>query len=161
LKYLEYEQYKAKYLDVVEIFNELLTEKTGIIGKVLPKAITYDKDITTTGVPDDNPLESYVMELEKSKVDIRLDQTRKILEDRKMLLDFKEQELRRSQETYDRIYCMRFLDGLGAGHIAGVMHFSKSQVYRIIDQIEKKLGIKTKDATKCDKMRQNAKMDVV
>lgn len=137
--YLEYESYKRKYLDLQEQFNHFLLEKERILTKTLPKAIRYDKDLTTTGVPDDNPLESYVMELERSKVDIHLDQIRGILEDRKMLLDAKEKELRASHNQYDRVYTMRYLDGLGIKRICIDMNYSRAQVYRILDEIKKKI----------------------
>ena len=137
--YLEYESYKRKYLDLQEQFNEFLLEKERILTKTLPKAIRYDKDLTTTGVPDDNPLESYVMELERSKVDVHLDHIRKLLEDRKMLLDAKEKELRTSYNQYDRVYTMRYLDGYGIKRICTEMNFSRAQIYRILDEIKKKI----------------------
>ena len=137
--YLEYESYKRKYLDLQEQFNEFLLEKERILTKTMPKAIRYDKDLTTTGVPDDNPLESYVMELERSKVDVHLDHIRKLLEDRKMLLDAKEKELRASFNQYDRVYTMRYLDGYGIKRICTEMNFSRAQIYRILDEIKKKI----------------------
>ena len=143
--YLDYEIYKTKYLDLQEQFNEILLEKEFLITKTMPKAIRYDKDITTTGVPDDNPLETYVEKLEDSKIDERLDMIRGLIDDRKRLLDLKEIELRASQDLYDKVYRMKYLDGYGINRIAKILHYSRSQVYRILDGINRKL-----------KMRQNA-----
>ena len=147
--YLDYEIYKTKYLDLQEQFNEILLEKEFLITKTMPKAIRYDKDITTTGVPDDNPLETYVEKLEDSKIDERLDMIRGLIDDRKRLLDLKEIELRASQDKFDKLYVYRFLNGYGIGRICKLMCYSRSQVYKMLNIIQKKCKMK-QNATKCE-----------
>lgn len=142
--YLDYEIYKTKYLDLQEQFNEILLEKEFLITKTMPKAIRYDKDITTTGVPDDNPLETYVEKLEDSKIDERLDMIRGLIDDRKRLLELKEIELRASQDLYDKVYRMKYLDGYGINRIAKILHYSRAQIYRIYGEINKKCKFETK-----------------
>lgn len=137
--YIEYEQYRCKYLDLQEQFNHFLTEKERILTKTLPNAIRYDKDKTSSSL-DGNPLEDYVIELEESKVDESLDRIRQLLEDRERLLHLKEKELRMSQDAYDRIYRMKYLDCMGINKIAKIMHYSRSQVYRILENIKKRCG---------------------
>lgn len=137
--YIEYEQYRCKYLDLQEQFNHFLTEKERILTKTLPNAIRYDKDKTSVSM-DGNPLEDYVIELEESKVDESLDRIRQLLEDRERLLHLKEKELRMSQDAYDRIYRMKYLDCMGINKIAKIMHYSRSQVYRILETIKKRCG---------------------
>ena len=137
--YIEYEQYRCKYLDLQEQFNHFLTEKERILTKTLPNAIRYDKDKTSSSL-DGNPLEDYVIELEESKVDESLDRIRQLLEDRERLLQLKEKELRMSQDVYDRIYRMKYLDCMGTNKIAKIMHYSRSQVYRILENIKKRCG---------------------
>lgn len=137
--YIEYEQYRCKYLDLQEQFNHFLTEKERILTKTLPNAIRYDKDKTSSSL-DGNPLEDYVIELEESKVDESLDRIRQLLEDRERLLQLKERELRMSQDVYDRIYRMKYLDCMGINKIAKIMHYSRSQVYRILENIKKRCG---------------------
>ena len=90
--YIEYEQYRATYLRLQEAFNHYLTEKERLITRTLPNAVRYDKDITSKGTPDTNPLESYVISLEETKVDENLGRIRSLLDDRKRLLDLKEQD---------------------------------------------------------------------
>ena len=83
---------------------------------------------------------------EKEKLleyDESLNTLRQLLEDRKLLLEMKETELRKSQDRYDKIYVYRFVDGYGINKVARTLNYSKSQVYRILDQIQKR----------CDKMR--------
>lgn len=137
--YIEYEAYRCKYLDLQEQFNHFLTEKERILTKTLPNAIRYDKDKTSSSL-DGNPLEDYVIELEESKVDESLDRIRQLLEDRERLLQLKERELRMSQDVYDRIYRMKYLDCMGINKIAKIMHYSRSQVYRILENIKKRCG---------------------
>lgn len=137
--YIEYEAYRCKYLDLQEQFNHFLTEKERILTKTLPNAIRYDKDKTSSSL-DGNPLEDYVIELEESKVDESLDRIRQLLEDRERLLHLKEKELRMSQDVYDRIYRMKYLDCMGINKIAKIMHYSRSQVYRILENIKKRCG---------------------
>ena len=142
--FLEYEQYKAKYLDALGIYNEILMEKERIMTKTMPSAIRYDKDITTTGVPEDNPLESYVMELEKLKIDERLEQVKSIVDDRLKLLNYKKDELMMSQDIHDKVYRMKFIEGYGINRIAKVLHYSRAQIYRIYGEINRKCKHETK-----------------
>ena len=141
--YIEYEQYKCKYLDLQEQFNHFLTEKERILTKTFPNAIRYDKEKTSSS-NDGNPLEDYVVELEEAKIDESLDRIRQLIDDRKRLLDLKEQELRMSQDLYDKVYRMRFLDGYGINKVAKILHYSRAQIYRINDQICKKIKHETK-----------------
>jgi len=136
--YLEYELYKAKYLDALEVLNEYLSEKERIITKTMPNAIRYDKDITTTGVPDETPLESYIIELEKSQIDKKLAIWRDIVEGRKRLLECKREELMQSQALCDKVYRMKYFDGYGINKIASILHYSRAQIYRIYGDISKK-----------------------
>ena len=136
--YLEYELYKAKYLDALEVYNEHLSEKERIITKTMPNAIRYDKDITTTGVPDETPLESYIIELEKSQIDKKLAIWRDIVEGRKRLLECKREELMQSQALCDKVYRMKYFDGYGINKIAKILHYSRAQIYRIYGDISKK-----------------------
>ena len=136
--YPEYELYKSKYLNLQEQFNMILMEKERLITKLLPNATTYDKD-NTSSAPSDNPLEDYVISLEEQQIDMKLDRLRPLLEDRKRLLDFKEQELRLSSNRYDRLYKYRILDGMGVNKISRIMGYSRAQIYKDLDKIMKKI----------------------
>ena len=140
--YLDYEECKIKYAQLQIQFNQVLTEKERLFTRTLPNAIRYDKDHVQSS-PDSNVLEDYVVALEESKIDESLGRLRQLLEDRERLLELKEKELRKSRDKDDKIYRFRFLDGYGINKIARTLNYSKSQVYRILSQIEKR----------CDKMR--------
>ena len=142
--YLEYEAYRVKFLDLQEQFNHFLTEKERLFTRAMPNAIRYDKEHVQSS-NDSNPLEEYAIALDEQKIDENLSRLRQLLEDREKLLNMKEMELRKSQDKFDRIYVNRFLDGYGINRLARSHNYSKSQVYRILGQIQKR----------CDKMRKN------
>jgi DNA-binding transcriptional regulator LsrR (DeoR family) len=51
----------------------------------------------------------------------------------------KEQALRKSPDKYDRLYVFRYLDGMGVKQITRRMYLSKTQVYRLLDDIRRKI----------------------
>lgn len=146
-RYLEYERCRVKYTEVQEVFAKVLMEKERLFTKILPSAIRYDKDKVQSTI-DGNPLEDYVISVEDKELDEKIAKYRQILKDWQMLLDIKEAELRRSRAIIDRVYVYRYLDQLGINRIARLMNYSRSQVYRKIQMINKK-------------MRQNATSDVL
>ena len=140
--YMEYDLCKSKYIELQKKFDSVLTEKERLFTKTQPKAIVYDKDHVQTS-HDVNIVEEYVVALEKGQIDDKLNNLRALLDDRWKLLMLKEIELRKSQCKEDKIYTYRYLDGYNIGRIAKILNYSKSQVYRILQEI--------KDATICDK----------
>ena len=147
MTYLEYERFKVKYNEMQETFAQILMEKERLFTKTLPNAITYDRDQVQTSISG-NPLEEYVISMDEKRIDEKLSKTRESLKDWEMLLKMKENELRASYSIPDKIYVCRYIDGYGINKIAKTINYSKSQVYRILSQIDKKL-------------RQNAKINVL
>lgn len=136
--YLEYERYKKRFSDVQHIFECMLLEKEMIFTRTQPNAIRYDKDAVHSSI-NSNMLEQYVIELEETKIDAKLEPIRQILIDRHRLLMLKEQELRKSGNKYDKIYVNYFIDDLSIKDIAKALNYSISQVYRIIEKIRLKI----------------------
>ena len=142
MTYLEFEKYKVMYDDLQERFAQILLEKERLFTKALPSGIRYDKEQVQCSI-DGNPLEEYVMSLDEENIDEKLSQIRESLKDWEILMNLREKELRKSHSVPDRIYVMRFIDGYGINRIANTINYSKSQVYRIVNQINKR----------CNKMR--------
>ena len=140
--YLDYEEYRAKYLMLQGIFNRVLLEKEELFSKALPSAIRYDKD-PVQHQSDSNAFEDYAISLEEKKIDVRLKRLRELLDDREKLLEMKEKELLKSQDINDKIYRFRYIDGYSINKISRSLNYSRSQVYRILNEISKR----------CDKMR--------
>ena len=74
---------------------------------------------------------------DKKRIDDRLFEIKNILEDREILLKAKEQELRCSKNNIDQIYRMRFLEQMHITKISLIVHYSESQVYRILKKIKR------------------------
>ena len=94
-----------------------------------------------------NSFDDYLISKEKKRIDERLFEIKSILNDRKELLKLKETELRKSKNSVDIIYRMRFLDHMHITNISIIVHYSESQVYRILQRINET----------CVKMRENAR----
>lgn len=136
--YQEYEAFKQKYNEAQRIFNDALLEKEKLFTMTQPNAIRYDTDKVQV-TPSGSILDNYVIALEESKIDEKLDTFRQLLKDRKFLLDMKEDELRLSNNRFDRVYVMKFLDNQNIGQIAKRMNYSRRQAYRIYDEVRKDL----------------------
>ena len=142
--YVEYEKVKVKYNGLQWRFSQILLEKEQLFTKTQPNSIRYDKDQVQTSV-NGNMLDNYVVSLEEKKIDVKINRLKRQLKDWQILLDLKESELRKSKAMADIIYVLKFMDGEEVGKIAEQTNYSKSQIYRIIKQIDKR----------CDQMRQN------
>jgi DNA-directed RNA polymerase specialized sigma subunit len=136
--YLEYEKLKAKYRRIQEQYDNVLTEHERLFTKTLPKAITYDRD-TVQSSPNADILANYVITEEEKGIDEQLKNLKRLLKERRRLLMAKEEELRMSKNKNDRIYTLKYLDGMGVHKIANTLNYSVSQVYRIIERIEKRI----------------------
>ena len=135
--YIDYEIYKCKYLEIQAKYNEILTEKENLFTKTQPNAIRYDKLQIEGGKLVGNGFDEYLIAKEEDKIDERLTEARQLLEDRERLLKLKEKELRASKDKLDQIYCMRFVDNKRPYAIARALNYSESQIYRILDKIQK------------------------
>lgn len=136
LVYVVYEEFKNKYLDTQKKFDEILQEKEFLFAKTQPKSPNWDK-IGENGNQINNKFDDYLVAKESKRVDERLSEIKSILDDRERLLRLKEQELRNSKNHVDKIYKMKYIDKFNMNKIVREAHYSRSQVYRILDDIKK------------------------
>lgn len=132
--YREYEVCKSKYRELQRNFDAVLTEKERLFVKTQPKAIVYNKDKVQSG-HDVNVLEDYVTSCED--IDKQLNELRRLLDDRWMLLKVKEEELRRSQDKKDKVYVLLYLDCISIRKVAETLNYSKTQVQRINSELRR------------------------
>lgn len=132
----EYEKQKAKYQKAVEIYEGILEEQESLFTRTQPNAITYDKDKVNSS-NQSNVLEEYMIAREKKMIDKRLKDAKEMMCERKYQLKAIETELRESKEHIDVVYVYRFLESMHQQEIADIMNYSKSQVCRILQKIEK------------------------
>ena len=136
--YMEFVDYRAKYLEAQRQYDEILSEKQRLFDRTQPGSIRADKE-KVTGGKNTNSFDDYLITKERNRIDERLAEVKKILKDREILLKQKEKELRESNILIDKIYCMRYLDGIKVYMIARMVNSSEMQVYRIINEINRTL----------------------
>lgn len=136
--YEQYNEYKNKYYEAQQKYNEILNEKETIFAITQPKSTTYDKERVTGGSPS-NSFDDYLVLKEEQQIDQRLEVIKSILEDRAKLLKLKEEELRHSTNIQDRIYTYRYLDKMKIHKICRLAGYSEAQVYRILKTIKNNL----------------------
>ena len=137
--YVEYEDYKSRYYETQKQYNDILNEKEKLFLMTQPKTMKYDSEPVNGGVHK-NIFDEYLLLKEQKNIDQRLKEIKAILEDRKKLLDLKEEELRNSTDNRDKIYTFRFLDRMKVHKITRLVNYEQAQVYRIINEI--KINIK-------------------
>lgn len=135
-RYTDYENYLSRYEHIQVQFVRVLLEKEKLLTRTLPSAIRYDKDKVQNTI-DDNPLEDYVISVEEKELDVKIARLRRHLDDWRVLMDVKEQELRKSQVLIDRVYVMRYLDGLSVNKICRILHYEKTRIYELLTEIAK------------------------
>ncbi len=142
--YADYELFKIKYNQSQKIYSEIMDEYELIFQRTQVKAIEYDKEKIQSNSYHDK-IEEYLVEKERKHIDERLHEAKTIMDERAELLALKENELRKSGNLHDRIYTLKYIDGLDVHKIALIINYSESQIYRIIEKIKER----------CEKMREN------
>lgn len=135
-RYIDYENYLVRYERIQRAFIGVLLEKEKLLTRTLPCAIRYDKDKVQNTI-DDNPLEDYIISVEENELDVKIERLRRHLDDWRVLMDVKEQELRKSQVLIDRVYVMKHLDGLSVNKICRILHYEKTRIYELLTEIAK------------------------
>lgn len=135
MDYLDYEFCKKRLCKMQEIFGQILMEQEELFNITQLNAICYSEKIDNNS--KSSLFDYYLSQKEKKQIDERLAEAKKILEERFYLLKIKENELRKSKNLFDLIYIYKFVDGLRIDVIAKKLNYSKSQIYRKIEKIEK------------------------
>ena len=135
----EYEKAKKQLENTLGIIEEILEEKEQLFTKTQPIAVSYDKPKVKKSTSSKNSLDDYVINLEIKKIEERLLKAKSILAEREKILEHYERKLRKSTDKLDIIYLMRYIDKASIDKIAWNLNYSKSQVYRLLDKIQRSL----------------------
>ena len=114
--YIEYEAYKRKYHEAQSAYDELLTVKSSILSR-----------------------KAYHRELKK--IASRIDDVQQLLKERELLLSLKLDELKGSNDPTDKVYYLRYIEHLKVKKISAIVHYSDTQVYRILNTITETLTL--------------------
>lgn len=135
----EYDRNRRRYDLAVDTYERLLIRKEELFQRTQPQAIEIKPDKISGGAAS-NPLEEYMIAKDRLGVDDRIIEARNILKERVQLLEVAERDLRQSPALYDRVYVMRYLSAHSVDYIARSLHYSRRQVYRILDTIAEKMA---------------------
>lgn len=137
--YIDYEEYRSKYIDAQKNYDKILTEKEALFEITQPHSTDFSKERVSGGGGGNNTFDSYLIAKEKSCIDARLIEAKSILEDRERLLKLKEDDLRKSNNIFDRIYTHKYIDAMKVYKIAKAVGYSEPQVYRYLKKILRKI----------------------
>lgn len=136
--YVEYLDYKKKYLDAQIIYDEILSEKETLFLMTQPKPSQVDAE-RVSGGKRTNKIDEYISIKDEKKIDLRLEEIRSILQDRENLLKAKEMELRNSKEWLDIIFVYYYIEKLSIRKISKKIPFGTTEIFRKLKKIEKSI----------------------
>ena len=134
--FIEYEEIKSKYKREKNKYDNLLEKKAMLIIQTQPKAMDFSKEPTTGGKVT-NKFDDFVQRLEKLDPELQTARNERDLQE--YFLKKKELELKNSKNELDIVYVYAYLKRMKARKFCYLISLSKSQVYRDIQEIEKKL----------------------
>ena len=133
--YVDYVILKQSYDESLRRLKELLDKKEEAFTRTLPNAIRYELTKVIHSVSTKSALDDYVMNIEAIEQEIR--RARVIVYERKEMLNLKEEELRASRDTNDRIFVMRYLDNRKVSEIARKLNYVQETIYKRLNKIDK------------------------
>ncbi len=136
--YVEYETAKTKYNRAKEIYDNLIAEKEELFQITQIHGMDYEVERVDGGIQKSS-FDAYMLKKEQTKIDERIAEAEDILKRRKEQLQTTENELVASSDISDKIYILKYLGNSTKSQIAEKTGYSTSQVYRILEKIEKKI----------------------
>lgn len=135
--YLDYLDIQHKYILSLQEVDKILNEKELLFQRTQPKSPVTDIERVSGGSPE-NKIETYIVELERKKIDERLRKAKEIMHDRHDLYLLSLEDLKRSKDKYDMVFVLKWIEGKNARDISRLLHYSESHVYRMINKIRKR-----------------------
>ena len=139
MKYIEYEQYKRKYYNAQNECDKILSELEHLFQQTQPKATNYDKDIVEGGT-NENVFDNYLIQKDKKQLDKKLEEVKYILKTRYELLLLKKEEVKNSNNYYDRVYYYKYIENIPVKQIIFKIPYCKSQIYDMLKTINENIG---------------------
>lgn len=117
-------------LETLKAIKELYFDDTQ------PGGISYDTE-RVEGGQTINPFDRYVSKIEEIDKKIKVTEEEiNILQNNLACMENVQKEL---QGSLEKIFTLRYIEGLSINQICKITHYSKSEIYRKLDLIEKKL----------------------
>lgn len=136
--YLEYHELLKKYKNAEKIYYNALDKKSSLLYLVEPHAVQTKEIINSLSMTNpDEKIIMYVSQIEE--VDKLINETRNNKDALNYELNKKEILLKNSQNIYDKIYYFKYIRGKRVNEFYRLINYSKRQIYRFIDEINKSL----------------------
>ena len=135
--YKEYEAIWCKIRKQEKKLLDLINKREELFEKTQPKGTKYDKEIVDGKNPK-NAMEEYI--IQKEYLTERIEQLNLTLDDMYQVLKRKREELKLSKNIYDMIYYYYCIEKLSVYKIVSLVHYSKSQIYRKLDEMNIKIA---------------------
>lgn len=135
--YLEYEICKRKLYAAQNKFDQILKRKEELFDMTQPSSPGMGDKVS--GGERGNRFDAYLISKEEENLDALLKEARDILEDRKTLLASKKEELKYSNNLFDKIYYYRYIENFRIKRISKMTNYSESQIYRKLDTIKRNI----------------------
>lgn len=136
--YLEYHELLKKYKNAEKIYYNALDKKSSLLYLVEPHAVQAKEIINSLSMTNpDEKIIMYVSQIEE--IDKLINETRNNKDALNYELNKKEILLKNSQNIYDKIYYFKYIRGKRVNEFYRLINYSKRQIYRFIDEINKSL----------------------
>ena len=132
-----YEIFKGKYLDAQQKLHAIIEEKENLFSRTQPKSPNWDKMPSSES---ENAFDSYLIAKEKTKIDQRIKEMQKIVDERRSLMRQKEQELYESKDLCDKINRMKYLESKTVPDLMRKLHFGRTQIYKFISIVQSEIA---------------------
>ena len=133
--FIEHYKLNEEYKEAKKEFEKALAKKSQLLYSVLPKSANSEIELVKGS--SSNKFLNYTIKMEEIDKEINVRRNlRDVLEYR---LKLKEIELNNSSNILDKVYLLRYVDERKVRYICIKTNYSKTQIYRILEEIKKKI----------------------
>lgn len=133
--FIEHYKLNEEYKEAKKEFEKALAKKSQLLYSVVPKSANFENELVKGS--SSNKFLNYTIKMEEIDKEINVRRNlRDVLEYR---LKLKEIELNNSSNILDKVYLLRYVDERKVRYICIKTNYSKTQIYRILEEIKKKI----------------------
>ncbi len=139
-KYIAFVMAQDKYLSDLELYDALVEEKERIWLATQPHPADMSAERVDGGrLP--SMMDDYMVRMEKAGIDHRLIDMAQIIAKRDAIKDKWLKELQKSNNLYDRIYNLKFVEGWKNSRIARYLSYDERSIRRHIKKIKENIEL--------------------
>ena len=135
MQYLFYDVCTRMMKQSEQEYKRLCGIKEAMFNAAQPRAKAFDRDKVQVS-KSENAIERYLIKLDETRIDDRINEALSILNDRKYLVKTIEQDLQNSKDIYERIYYFRYVRNGTIKWVSKMSGYSDRQVERILEEIK-------------------------